>query len=121
MTLFALWLVNCLKGVRHSDVPPCCLLTKAELDKSKHMTIKNFARSLVILMAALLAPLGIAHADPNQGPGGPILVITDGNQNFGKFYAEILRTEGFNEFAVAELGSVSASTLNTTAAMFRSR
>jgi len=101
-----------LKGVGYSDVPPCCLLKKAEMDTPKHMTIKNFARSFVILMAALLAPLGVAHADPNQGPGGPILVITNGNQNFGKFYAEILRTEGFNEFAVAEIGTVSASTLN---------
>ncbi len=76
------------------------------------MTIKTFARSLLILMTGLLAPLGVAHADPNQGPGGPILVITNGNQNFGKFYAEILRTEGFNEFAVAEIGSVTSTTLN---------
>ena len=76
------------------------------------MNIKNFARSLLLLVAAIVAPLGAAHADPNQGPGGPILVITNGNQNFGKFYAEILRTEGFNEFAVAEIGSVTASTLN---------
>ncbi|MEJ0084588.1 MAG: DUF4082 domain-containing protein [Pseudomonadota bacterium] len=76
------------------------------------MNIKNFARSLLILVAAIVAPLGVTHADPNQGPGGPILVITNGNQNFGKFYAEILRTEGFNEFAVAEIGSVTATTLN---------
>ena len=77
------------------------------------MTIKNFARSLLILVAAVFAPLGAAHADPNQGPGGPILVITNGNQNFGKFYAEILRTEGFNEFAVADIGSVTSTTLNS--------
>ena len=76
------------------------------------MNIKNFARSLLLIVAAIVAPLGAAHADPNQGPGGPILVITNGNQNFGKFYAEILRTEGFNEFAVAEIGSVTATTLN---------
>lgn len=76
------------------------------------MKIKNFARSLLILVVGVFAPLGAAVADPNQGPGGPILVITNGTQNFGRFYAEILRTEGFNEFAVAEIGSVSASTLN---------
>ncbi|MEO8062817.1 MAG: DUF4082 domain-containing protein [Pseudomonadota bacterium] len=76
------------------------------------MNIKNFARSLLLILAAITAPLGAAHADPNQGPGGPILVITNGNQNFGKFFAEILRTEGFNEFAVAEIGAVTASTLN---------
>ena len=77
------------------------------------MNIKNFARSLLILVAAIVAPLGAAHADPNQGPGGPILVVTNGNQNFGKFYAEILRTEGFNEFTVADIGSVTATTLNS--------
>jgi len=76
------------------------------------MTIKTFARTLLILVAGWLAPLGVANADPNQGPGGPILVITNGNQNFGKFYAEILRTEGFNEFAVAEIGSVTSTVLN---------
>jgi Domain of unknown function (DUF4082)/Bacterial Ig-like domain/Bacterial Ig domain len=77
------------------------------------MTIKHFARSLLILVAALVGSPGFAQTNPNQGPGGPILVITNGNQNFGKFYAEILRTEGFNEFAVAEIGSVSATTLNS--------
>ena len=77
------------------------------------MTIKNFARSLLILVTAVFAPLGVAQADPNQGPGGPILVITNGNQNFGKYYAEILRTEGFNEFAVADIGAVTSTTLNS--------
>jgi len=77
------------------------------------MTIKTFVRSLLILIAGLAAPVGVANADPNQGPGGPILVITNGNQNFGKFYAEILRTEGFNEFAVAEIGAVTSTTLNS--------
>jgi hypothetical protein len=76
------------------------------------MTIKTFARAFLILLAGLVAPLGVATANPNQGPGGPILVVTNGNQNFGKFYAEILRTEGFNSFAVAEIGSVTSTVLN---------
>ena len=77
------------------------------------MKIKNFLRTFVIFAAGLLAATGVAHADPNQGPGGPILVITNGTANFGRFYAEILRTEGFNEFTVAELGAVTAATLNS--------
>ena len=50
-------------------------------------------------------------------PGGPILLITSSatgtssNPNFSSYYAEILRTEGFNEFAVADISSVSATTL----------
>ncbi len=52
-----------------------------------------------------------AAGDPAQGPGGPILVVTSGSANFGTYYAEILRAEGFNAFAVADIGTVSASTL----------
>jgi len=53
-----------------------------------------------------------ALADPNQGPGGPILIVTTASDPFGKYYAEILRTEGFNEFAVADISTVSAATLS---------
>lgn len=53
-----------------------------------------------------------ALPDPNQGPGGPILVVTSASSTFGKYYAEILRTEGFNEFAVADVGSVTNFTLS---------
>ncbi len=49
--------------------------------------------------------------DPNQGPGGPILVITRPADPFGRYYAEILRAEGLQAFAVADIASVSASTL----------
>ena len=47
----------------------------------------------------------------DQGPGGPILVIADDADPFGRYYAEILRTEGFNAFAVSDISSVSAATL----------
>ena len=53
-----------------------------------------------------------AAIDPAQGPGGPILVITSGSSPYSTYYAEILRTEGFNAFAVADIGGVSASTLS---------
>jgi WD40 repeat protein len=48
---------------------------------------------------------------PDQGPGGPILVISSAANPFGKYYAEILRTEGLNEFAVTDIASVSPATL----------
>src|SRR3954451_6926569 len=69
---------------------------------------------LVIAIALLLAPAQFAIGqlpDPNQGPGGPILVITSSSSTYGKYYAEILRTEGLNEFAVIDIGSVTATTL----------
>src|SRR2546429_3524235 len=47
----------------------------------------------------------------DQGPGGPILVVTSGASNYGKYYAEILRNEGLNQFAVADVSTVTPSTL----------
>ncbi|HEX2971491.1 MAG TPA: Ig-like domain-containing protein, partial [Tepidisphaeraceae bacterium] len=50
-------------------------------------------------------------AAPEEGPGGPILVVTAGSNAFSSYYAEILRAEGLNEFATADLSSVSTSML----------
>jgi len=74
-------------------------------------------------LGAVIASLGLAaafavglpasaHAAPlDQGPGGPVLVITGDANAFGGFYAEILRNEGLNAFDVSDLASVTASTL----------
>ena len=47
----------------------------------------------------------------DQGPGGPILVVSD--DAFSRYYAEILRTEGVNAFAVSDITAVTAATLAT--------
>ena len=52
-----------------------------------------------------------AAANPAQGPGGPILVLTNGSTAYGGFYAEILRTEGFNAFTVADVSTLSPTLL----------
>lgn len=65
---------------------------------------------LCAIAIAALAPKG-AGAVLNPPPGGPILVITSPTSTFGSFYGEILRNEGLNEFAMADIGSVSAATL----------
>ncbi len=48
---------------------------------------------------------------PTQGPGGPVLVVTSSANPFSTYLAEILRTEGLNAFAVADLTTVTAGTL----------
>lgn len=80
--------------------------------KHKRRVLDGLDKVLIALLL-LLAPVGrvSAQSDPNQGPGGPILVITSSSSTFGKYYAEILRTEGLNEFAVMDIGSVTATTL----------
>jgi hypothetical protein len=69
----------------------------------------------LVLLAALVMlfwPAATrAAGDPHQGPGGPILVVTSANTNFGKYYAEILRNEGFNAFAVADISTITPATL----------
>ena len=69
--------------------------------------------AFVLLWVLLgVAPAARAQANPAQGPGGPILVVTsDAPASFGTYYAEILRTEGLNAFAVATIATVSAATL----------
>src|SRR5512135_625719 len=53
-------------------------------------------------------------ADPTSGPGGPILVVTSPDNHFSSYYAEILRSEGLNEFETAEISKVSAGTVSLT-------
>lgn len=75
-------------------------------------SVRNFLAAFALMCGLIgLAPRAGAATDPGQGPGGPVLVITSGSSAFGKYYAEILRTEGFNAFAVADISTVTASTL----------
>jgi Domain of unknown function (DUF4082)/Bacterial Ig-like domain len=51
---------------------------------------------------------------PTQGPGGPVLVVGNSastTSQFSLFTAEILRAEGLDEFATADLGGVTPATL----------
>ncbi len=78
---------------------------------------RSTQRVLFLLLMAWLVALvtwmrPAQAANPAQGPGGPILVLTSGNANFGNYYAEILRSEGFNAFTVADVASISAATLS---------
>ena len=47
---------------------------------------------------------------PNEGPGGPILVLSAAANPFSRFPVEILRAEGFNEFAAKDIAEVRANT-----------
>ena len=78
------------------------------------MDIRKTAMIAMVLAAAALgsAPAAGAQATPEQGPGGPILVITDPGDPFGTYYAEILRAEGLNEFAVTTKANLSAGALS---------
>ena len=48
---------------------------------------------------------------PNEGPGGPILVIGYSGNPFSRYYAEILRAEGLNAFEVIDIAGVNSTVL----------
>jgi FlgD Ig-like domain len=59
--------------------------------------------TLVLIVAA--AP---ASAAVQQPTGGPILVVTSSSDPFSYYHAEILRNEGFNDFAVADVSAMTS-------------
>ncbi len=52
-----------------------------------------------------------AGPPPTEGPGGPILVISTGANPFSRYFAEILRAEGLNEFTAMDLSLVTPAVL----------
>ena len=75
-----------------------------------------WTRLLAVFLSVVATAIGTARhavaADPNQGPGGPILVVTGPSAIFGRYYAEILRNEGLNAFAVSsDISTVTPTTL----------
>jgi hypothetical protein len=48
---------------------------------------------------------------PPTGPGGPILLVTNGANPFSGYTAEIMRAEGLNEYSVADISTVTATML----------
>ncbi len=50
---------------------------------------------------------------PDQGPGGPILVVSNPSNRFTRYFAEILRAEGLNAFALVDLPNLTPALLAT--------
>jgi hypothetical protein len=54
---------------------------------------------------------GAPTPPPDEGPGGPILVISSSSNPFGRYFAEILRAEGLNEFTATDISLVTPAVL----------
>jgi hypothetical protein len=76
---------------------------------------RRFLATLAALFLAVTAIAGSAGSaaafPPGQGPGGPILVVSNSDQ-FSRYYAEILTAEGLNAFDVRDIDQVSGATLS---------
>ncbi len=71
----------------------------------------GFIAVMVTLMLGQ-ASVDVARAAVYDGPRGPILVVASAANPFGNYYAEILRAEGLNEFAVSDISLVTPSVLS---------
>jgi hypothetical protein len=49
---------------------------------------------------------------PNEGPGGPVLVISDAANPFSRYPVEMLRALGYNAFLAVDVAAVTAATLS---------
>ncbi len=72
----------------------------------------RFGVGFLLLLAVLLQPATSAAA-PEDGPGGPILVISRAANPFSDYYAEILRAEGLNEFSNTVIADVTPAVLDS--------
>jgi len=79
--------------------------------------LRYLAAFVLFWLAAFVFPTSpsVARAsgntDPNAGPGGPIVIITNASNPFTGYYAEILRNEGLNAFEVRDISSLTAQSL----------
>ena len=48
----------------------------------------------------------------DEGPGGPILIVTGSSNEFSRYLAEILRTEGLNEFLATDVSRLDSDLLS---------
>jgi hypothetical protein len=69
--------------------------------------------TILLTIAAVGGSAGTASAfPPGQGPGGPILVVSNPADPFSRYYAEILTAEGLNAFEVRDIAQVTDATLS---------
>ncbi len=85
-------------------------MLKTSINRGKHafltlLTITSLFIGIQPNAQAVALPL-------DQGPGGPVLVIQNTANKFSRYYSEILRAEGYNTFATADVSAITATLLN---------
>lgn len=75
-------------------------------DDSGNMETAGTAPSANAITITVIEP-----QHPQNGPGGPILVISKSSNPFSRYPVEILRAEGLNEFEAMDISAVTAAVL----------
>jgi hypothetical protein len=75
------------------------------------MSLCRSRRALLAALAVVVLSVmaaGTASAAVQQPTGGPILVVTSSGDPFSSYNTEILRNEGFNDFGVVDVSSMTS-------------
>ncbi|WP_313935965.1 DUF4082 domain-containing protein [Anabaena azotica] len=94
------------QNVKVTDLVPATNNKSSNLNKNlkaqkSTSSIKTDTSSFTETLLAAIPP----------ATGGPILLVTSTANRFSEYYAEILRNEGLNYFAVSDISSVTSTTL----------
>lgn len=76
-------------------------------DDSGNMEATGNAPSANAIVLNVITPM-----NPENGPGGPVLVISKSSNPFSRYPVELLRAEGINEFDAVDISAVNSSVLN---------
>jgi len=90
------------------------LLSVLSRDQKVSQVFFRFLRNqlFIPLLILSISCTSIQAQTVNDGPGGPILVINTSSNIYSRYFAEILRAEGLNEFAAKDIVQVTATDLN---------
>jgi hypothetical protein len=75
---------------------------------------RSAQKRMQLLLAILFCTIGslAQNVVPDEGNGGPVLLVTNAANPFSKFPVEILRAEGWNAYKAIDISAVTATELS---------
>lgn len=98
-------------GSQTATLTPSAALTPSTTYTASVKNARDAAGNTMADLSWTFATAAPPPPGPEQGPGGPIAVVTSAGNPYSTYLAEVLRTEGLNEFATIDVGTLSATTL----------
>jgi len=81
---------------------------------ANHARFKTRSKQWLWAATAVASLLGALHVSTQGAPAPILLVVNSASTNpYGSYLGEILKAEGLSSFSVAQLGTVTSSTLNS--------
>src|SRR5262245_64650025 len=81
--------------------------------RANHATAKPRSLWWLWAVTTIVALVGALHVSTQSAPPTILLVVNSASANkYGPYLGEVLKAEGLNSFSVAQLSTVTATTLN---------